>query len=90
MAKGWIVNLSRSDATQEVEREQAPVFTFVDGEPCFEVWFWHRDLKRWFVMSRYHDPMLMSHGVVFFTPEEAPDRLRARVKLMEKQAGIAA
>lgn len=36
--------------------------------PVYEVWLWHRELKRWFCMSTRPDPALERHGVVYFWP----------------------
>lgn len=88
LRKGWIVNISRDDGTHEVERDQEPVITFDDGEFAFEVWFWHPRLARYFVLTKGpQDPSLIAQGVIYFTPNEIPDVLRARVSLLEKMSG---
>ena len=76
--KGWIINLWDAAQCREELRHHAPVFYFDDGVPCFEVWFWHADLYRWFVMSYERNAALEAQGVVFFDPRETPDQLRAR------------
>lgn len=75
---GWIINLWRTEDCRTEVRNQEPVFFFSDGQPCFEVWFWHVDLYRWFVMSYRRDPRLEAQNVVYFHPDETPDQLRAR------------
>lgn len=52
--------------TREEERSQLPAFHLEDGYPIFEVWFWHDDLERWFVMSREVNARLASTGVIYF------------------------
>jgi hypothetical protein len=79
---GWIINLWDSADCREETRQQPPIFYFTDGAPCFEVWFWHCDLYRWFVMSYQADPRLEAQGVVYFHPDETPDHLRARFKAL--------
>ena len=39
-----------------------------DGDPVFEVWFWHQGLQRWFVMATQADPLRVTAGVVYFMP----------------------
>jgi hypothetical protein len=76
---GWIINLwDSAQCREEVRHGFTPVFHFEDGKPCFEVWFWHCDLYRWFVMSYHRDPRLEEQGVVYFHPDESPGQLRAR------------
>ena len=88
LRKGWIINLSRPDENKEVERDQPPAITLDDGDVVFEVWFWHSLLRRWFVMSYSPIPALVAQGVVFFAPDEVPERLKARMQLIELQHGI--
>jgi len=52
--------------TREEDRQQPPVFLLEDGYPVFEVWYWHADLGRWFVMTRTYRPELVEHGAVLF------------------------
>ena len=82
MRNGWIVNVSRADETRLVSREQREVFD-LDGEPVFEVWFWHHLTRRWWVMSHAPDPRLAAQGVVYFAPEDVPARLRERLAAYE-------
>jgi hypothetical protein len=83
--KGWIVNVSRDDATHEVERAHEPTIVLDTGEPVFEVWFWHHVTQRWFVMTKGpHDPRAVAQGVVYFHPNDVPHALRARVDLLRK------
>lgn len=87
MARGWIVNLSRDDGTREVEREHEPVCTTDDGEPVFEVWFWHAQARRYFVLSRGpHDVRALASGVIYIHPDDVPDALRARFDVVTKLA----
>ena len=81
MREGLIVNVEDSRQDRFEYRDQQECFT-VDGTPVWEVWFWHKTLRRWFVMTCKPDPRLMSQGVVCFTPGEVPDTLRARLQTM--------
>lgn len=48
-------------------RHQTPVFVLEpEGCPVYEVWYWHDELRRWFVMSRVYNAQLAATGVVFF------------------------
>lgn len=86
MRQGWIVNVSRDDDSTRLEaRDQREVFD-LDGEPVFEVWFWHALTRRWWVMSYARDPRLEAQGVVFFSPEDVPERLRERVRTYTSDA----
>jgi hypothetical protein len=77
---GWVVNLSRPEyTTTEYRPWQRPVFFFDDGAPCYEVWFWCAAVSRWFVMATLQHDALTQQGVVFFSPDETPEQLRARV-----------
>jgi hypothetical protein len=84
MALGWIVDLYERENTCLVERDQLPVFFFDDGQPCFEVWFYHQRLQRRFVMSMVANPTLEAAGVVYFSPKDTPEALAARVDIAEK------
>jgi hypothetical protein len=88
--QGWIFNLDlREPAYNRIEeRDQQPIFYNAETEAVFEVWFFHRPLQRWFVMSAEANPQLEAQGVVFFHPSEVPEQLRARVHALEKQAGL--
>lgn len=78
LMRGWILNLSRADASYEVTRDQEPVLD-LDGDPVFEVWFFHAQTKKWFVMSLREDPAMAREGVIYFHPHEVPGGLRARL-----------
>jgi hypothetical protein len=66
---GWIVNLwdpwLSAPQTRQEMRMQPPLF-YLDEDPVFEVWFWHSELNRWFVMSASYNATLQSQGVVYF------------------------
>lgn len=63
--------------TRQEEREQPPVI-WLDGDPVFEVWFWHSRLRRWFVLSKSYNTHLQLNGVIFFdTQEDLLAKLRA-------------
>lgn len=76
--RGMIINLWDGELpqdspwrTREEWRENHPVlFEVPDHEgvkfPVFEVWFWHSEFRRWFVMSRLTDPRLAAEGVIYF------------------------
>ncbi len=85
---GWVINLDRSEETRQEVRAQPPVFFLDDGEPVYEVWFWHPLLKRWFVMSLAPVLALEAQGVVYFHPNEVPEALRERVEALERVAGF--
>ena len=81
--RGWIINLHSTDPaqTREEERDQEPaIYLPGSGEPVFEVWFWHAQLARWFVMSKRADPLMQAKGVVYFDPDEVADSLRERIR----------
>lgn len=70
--------------TRYESRRQPPVFELDDGFPVYEVWFWHDELRRWFVMSRVYDAQLAAAGVVIFF---GVDQLKAWIAyLSEEQA----
>lgn len=86
MTRGWIVNLSRDDCTREVERDHEPVCVTDDGEPVFEVWYWHAASRRYFVLSRGpHDARMIARGVIYFQPDDVPASLRTRFALMQRK-----
>jgi len=70
MMLGWIIGLwdeyLPASLTRQVERKQPPLFFLRGTEPVFEVWFWHIELGRWFVMSKTFDIALKAQGVVYF------------------------
>jgi hypothetical protein len=82
MREGLIVNMNDPTWDRWEFRDQEPCFE-IDGEPVFEVWYWHEGLKRWFVMSHASDPVMMAQGVVYFRPSEVPEQLRERIAYME-------
>jgi hypothetical protein len=66
---GWIINLVSDDPpTEQVIRSQQPCMHLENGQPVFEVWFWHQGLSRWFVMATQSDPARVQYGVVYFMP----------------------
>lgn len=77
---GLIVNVADPRHDRLEERTQVPCFyvdepsTLFPGKtysvPVYEVWFWHRALKRWFVMSTQGDPAMQAQGVVYFRPND--------------------
>lgn len=79
---GWIINLWDAQYCRQEVRQQTPVFYFDDGDPCFEIWFWHSELHRWFVMSYHRDPAFEAQGVVYFHPDETAEHLRARFQAL--------
>jgi hypothetical protein len=79
--KGWVINISSPRETCEVDRAQLPIWFDSDGDPVFEVWFWHRPLQLWFVMAALPGTV---QGVVYFSPSELPDQLRERVRVLEE------
>jgi hypothetical protein len=85
---GWIINLCSTADTREEIRQQPPVFYTEQGEPVYEVWFWHSLLRRWFVMSTVRNEEMEAQGVVYFHPREVPDKLRERMRAMERAAGL--
>lgn len=82
--RGWIINLDRTDATVEVLSAQKPVFIMNDGTPCFEVWKWHSTLQQWFAMSYLASPAMVEKGVIYYTPEDVPHKLRAIMQRLER------
>ena len=82
LSLGWVINLERAEETRQERRAQPPVFFFDDGEAVFEVWFWHKHLCCWFVMSTVSNPQLAAQGVVYFHPNEVPAALRERVRAL--------
>ncbi len=86
--RGWVVNLDTED-THEEERVQRPVLLFPsDGAACFEVWKYHHLLRRWFVMSYQRIPALEAQGVIFYTPEDVPSRLREMMVNLSRLQGV--
>lgn len=80
MAKGLVINVANPEGDREVERSQEPCVVLDDGTPVFEVWYWHCDLKRWFVMTNEPgDPSLI--GTIAFRPSQIP----ALPKMFEEQ-----
>lgn len=82
--KGWIFNYSDADSrySQEVDREQPPVFYTPEGSAVFEVWFWHAQTRRWFAMSCSFNVQLQQQGVIYFDPTRVgwKDRLREVIR----------
>ena len=83
---GWILNVQDPSHDQLVERDQLPCFYVKEPRhgtdiPVFEVWFWHREVKRWFCMATKQDPLMVQHGVVYFWPGDI-EGLKRRIKLI--------
>jgi hypothetical protein len=54
------------------------VFSLKSGDPVFEVWFWHSELRRWFVLSRSFNTLLQAQGIVYFEdPAQLVEKIRA-------------
>lgn len=83
MAKGWIVNVSRSDGTLEVDRDQEPV-CYANGLPVFEIWFWHADLRCYFVMTK--GPLEDAMSTIFFHPDSPPEHLQESIAQLQSAA----
>lgn len=64
---GWILNAMRSEESLLLDRvNQQPIY-YSDNVPVYEVWFWHIELRLWFVMVA--DPgRVISQGAVGFHP----------------------
>lgn len=88
MAVGLICNVVDERFDRWEDRQQEPCFHLEDGTPVFEVWYWHKSLRRWFCMTQHPSPELIAQGVVCFRPAEVPDGLRERMTYMEQAAGI--
>ena len=69
----WDEFLPQPQTRQEF-RQQPPVF-YLDADAVFEVWFWHSELRRWFVMSKSYNLELQQQGVVYF--DTIADLIRA-------------
>ncbi len=82
--RGWVLNLDSDDASREIESDQQPAIVLSDGEIVFEVWKYYPKLGLWFVMSTRPNTDMEAQGVVYYHPSEVPDRLRARVQLIER------
>lgn len=65
--------------TREEDRNQDPVFLLKDGFPVFEVWRYHEELARWFVMAKAYDPAMVAAGVVYYS---TLDELRAAIRAL--------
>jgi len=85
VTSGWVINLWDDSRTEEVDRAQPPVIYLPDtAEPVFEVWFWHAEIRVWFVMSRSFNVHLQRAGVVYFDPnlDGWKDRLREIIRAL--------
>ncbi len=82
---GWVINTEDREQNALVNREQQPCFYITNEhgneEPIFEVWFWHRLMRRWFCMSTAQDPVMIKHGVVYFWPGDIAGLKRSIVSL---------
>jgi hypothetical protein len=79
----WIINLWDSSRTYETVRMQPPVIYLPQSnDPVAEIWFWHVEVERWFVMSRSFNLNAQRAGVVYFDPTVAgwKDRLRGVIR----------
>lgn len=68
---GWVINVADQRRSVLVERQQTPCFYVQDGAeevPVWEVWFWHRGISKWFVMSTVVDFNMVKAGVSYFWP----------------------
>jgi hypothetical protein len=84
--EGWIVNVADATRTQAVDRDQVPCFHLSYG-PVFEVWLWHREIRRWVVMTTAPDPAWVAQGVLSFKPGDVSG-LRHMI-IVAKRAGAA-
>jgi hypothetical protein len=64
---GWILNATTPEESLLLDRvDQQPLY-YSEGVPVFEVWFWHRELRKWFVMIA--DPIrLAKQDAIGFHP----------------------
>jgi hypothetical protein len=85
--EGLIVNTSNAAHNRWEDRDQQPCFYLDDGTPVFEVWYWHKMLKRWFCMCPVYNQTLIDQGVVFFYPGDVAG-LRTAMGGLEQAAGI--
>ena len=72
---GWILNAARPRESLLLYRNgQQPIY-YSDNIPVYEVWFWHSELKLWFVMLA--DPgRVASRGAVGFHPHHTKEQIR--------------
>ena len=63
-----IVNVADASQDRWVDSTQTPCFYLGDGTAVFEVWFWHRKISRWFVMTTADAQAFVKQGVVAFWP----------------------
>lgn len=82
--RGLIVNLS-TQKVEAVDRDGPAAVTLDGGVPVFEVWNWHQELRRWFVMAATPDPNLQAQGVVYYRPDQVHNLPRALVHLGRQQ-----
>ena len=80
---GWILHVGQPQYDRLEERSQMPCFIDQCG-PVYEVWIWHRLLKRWFCMT-YGS---VANDVVPFEPGNIP-ALRQTMQQLERAAGVA-
>lgn len=76
---GWILNATRSEESLLLDRiNQQPIY-YSDDMPVYEVWFWHIELRLWFVMVA--DPgQVVPQGAVGFHPLHTKDQIRKLVE----------
>lgn len=84
MRQGWIVNLS-TDECRETMRAGPAAVTLDDGSLVFEVWYWHQELRRWFVMAPAPDPNMRAQGVIYYHPDQVQRLPRVLVQLGRQQ-----
>lgn len=85
--RGMIVNTADEQRDCWEDRDQVPCFYLDDGTPIFEVWFWHRGLRRWFCMSTVPNDDMIAQGVVYFWPGDIVG-LKSAMTALEEAAGI--
>jgi hypothetical protein len=76
---GWILNATRPDESLLLDRvNQQPVY-YSDNVPVYEVWFWHSELKLWFVMVA--DPgRVVPQGAVGFHPLHTREQIKQLIE----------
>jgi hypothetical protein len=77
--QGWILNAANPEHSLLLDRSgQQPIY-YSDNIPVYEVWFWHFELRIWFVMLA--DPSrVVKQGAVGFHPAHTNEQLQMLIQ----------
>ncbi len=75
---GWILNAKNPAESLLLNRSNQQPIYYSDNVAVFEVWYWHNELRAWFVMLA--DPgRVVPQGAIGFHPLHTPVQIKKLV-----------